>query len=247
MRTPIGLVVCAFFGLGLCGTDGVFIDQTRGDLRLNVVDTHGDASLTTDPGDIVDARSGSGTALDAPNVIANTVDLWADAGTIGQAVTAPFLTNATSLANDVEIDSQHYLPGTVGLRATIGIYVTETALKLDLVLAEALTGDIRLTVRESTGQGEDLNLLLGGSVLFVENAPETVPHGRIQAWQQSVRLQVGDNIDTAAGTFVLAGKAIDVHGDYSVVVGGPSFYASAGTEPNFGTVITSAARSAPTS
>ncbi len=221
---------CLFFGI--CGTHGVFVDQTRGDLRLNVVDTHGDASLTTDPGDIVDARAGSGTALDTPNVFANSVDLWAEGGTIGQAVSP-----LTTLGNDVEIDSQHYLPGDVGLRADVGIFVTETASKLDLVLAEALTGDIRLTVRESTAQGEDLNLLHDGSVLFVENAAETVPHGRVQAWLGNVRLQVGDNVTTAADTFLLAGQAIDVHGDYSVVAGGPSFYETGGSEPTFGTVM----------
>src|SRR5262249_57610969 len=98
------------------------------------------------------------------------------------------------LGNDVEIDSQHYLPGDVGLRASNSIYVTETAGSMDVVLAEAFVGDIRLTVRESTAQGEDLNLFPNGSVLFVENQPETVPHGRIQAWSGNVRLQLGDNV-----------------------------------------------------
>src|SRR5262249_6726767 len=171
-QTPFLEFLCAVFGLGVCGTAGVFIDQTRGDLRLNVVDTHGDASLTTDPGDIVDARLGSGTALDTPNVIANTVDLWADAGTIGQSVGCTRGVGQ-SAANDVEIASQHYRPGGVGLRASNSIYVTETAGSMDVVLAEAFDGDIRLTVRESTAQGEDLNLLPSGSVLFVENQPET--------------------------------------------------------------------------
>src|SRR4029079_7889831 len=102
-QTPILEFICSILGLGVCGTAGVFVDQTRGDLRLNTVDTHGDASLTTDPGDIVDARAGSGTALDAPNVFANSVDRWAQGGTIGRAVSP-----LTTLGNDVEIDSQHY-------------------------------------------------------------------------------------------------------------------------------------------
>src|SRR5262249_58093063 len=109
---------------------------------------------------------------------------------------------------------------------------------LSAVRARLSAGDFGRTVRESTAQGEALTLLPGGSVLFVENQPEPVPTGQIPAGA-NIRLQVGDNVTTAAGTFVLAILSIDIHGDYSVVAGPANgFYESGGTEPTFGTVIT---------
>ena len=139
----------------------------------------------------MDARGGV-NGDDAANVIANTIDLQASGGgSIGNR-------NGT---NDLEIDSQHYvLGGTIGLRADDNVYVTETAGDARVVLAEALGPDhspaLRLTVRESAIQGEDLNLLAGGTVLFIENAPESVPQGYIHTPIGSILLRIGDNVFT---------------------------------------------------
>ena len=72
----------------------------------------------------------------------------------------------------------------VGMEADAGIFVTETDAALNLVLAHANGGDIRLTVRESADLDEHLNLLQSGSALFFEDPPDSprpVPHGQIFA------------------------------------------------------------------
>ena len=77
------------------------------------------------------------------------------------------------------------------MEADSGIFVTETDAALNLVLAHANGGNIRLTVRESTDLDEHLNLLQSGSVLFFEDPPDSprpVLHGQIFAEQGSVLL-----------------------------------------------------------
>jgi len=56
--------------------------------------------------------------------------------------------------NDLEIDSQHLAYGTIGARAGVSIYLTEVSNDAQVVLLEALTGNIRFTVRESAASGE---------------------------------------------------------------------------------------------
>ena len=188
---------------GLGNTYGIFITEvvrgtelaallgaeSVGDLEVDTVRTVGDVSLTTDPGSIVDARNG-GLGDDAANVIGNTINLYAEGGNIGDHTGG----------NDLEIDSQAYAYGTIGARATGSIDLTETlpttltsyAPDAQVVLIQALGtgggdavgGNARFTVRESptappadpvlpTAKGEDLNLLQDGSVLFLEDSPET--------------------------------------------------------------------------
>src|SRR5688500_14300830 len=104
------------------------------------------------------------------------------------------------------------------MEADGSIYVTETdgtPHGLRLVLAEALGGDVRITVRESTPDvDEDLNLLVSGAVLFVENAPRTIAHGRIAANFGFVLLLVGDDVTTDPNSEIVAGETIDVFGDH---------------------------------
>jgi hypothetical protein len=101
--------------------------------------------------------------------------------------------------------------------------------------------NIRITVNDSSAQEEDLNLLPCGSftgrqacsVLFAQNAPTTVPRGRIQADTGFVHLRVGDNVTTDGfrGAFpsdedatrvatVRAGTWIDIFGDFGNADGG---------------------------
>src|SRR5262249_5391761 len=125
--------------------------------------------------------------------------------------------------NDLEIDSQAYAYGTTGARATGSIYLTETSGDAQVVLIQALGtgggdatgGAARFTVRESPGQGEDLCLLASGAVLFLENAPETLVHGLVNTPKGSILLRVGDNVNTDPNAQILAGKSIDIYGDFA--------------------------------
>ncbi len=182
------------------------VAETSADMKIGFVQSNGDISLATQNGSLVDARNG-GAGADSANVIGNTIDLYAPGGTIG----------AASGGNDLEIDSQHLAYGTVGARATNSIHLTETTGASNVVLLESLTSDLRFTVRESAVQGEDLNLLASGSVLFLENAREAVAHGLIHTPLGSILLRVGDNITTDGNSEILAGHNIDVYGDFQRV------------------------------
>ena len=131
--------------LNVTSLNGVYITEVGGPLRVDrVYSALGDVSLANLNGSIVDGRND-----DDVNVIGNSIDLDANGGSVGE------------LANDLEIDSSFHTPGDVGMEAgtragngsvtTAGsIYVTETRGTLHLVLAEAIGGDVRITVRERT-------------------------------------------------------------------------------------------------
>ena len=121
-------------------TAGIYVNETHGALKLDTVWTKADAALAARAGSIVDAR-GAGAGDDAANVIATNIDL--DANGSGSSIGDP------SGGNDLEIESQHTAAGDVGLEAGDSIYLTEVRGTLRLVLAEALAGDIRITVRET--------------------------------------------------------------------------------------------------
>jgi hypothetical protein len=176
----------------------VFLTETRGDLRLDVVDTDGDVSLVTLDGSIVDARAGGGGAVTA-GVLGNSVDLVANRGGIG------------SPTNDVEIDSSRGTAGDVGLMSDGVVFVTETDGPLNLLLAEGTT--IRLTVRESADLDEDLTFVASGSIRKGEGQVRTVGHSSIVASAGSVELRVGDDITTLATSEILAATWIDIYGD----------------------------------
>jgi Ca2+-binding RTX toxin-like protein len=190
------------------------ITETVGDLRLKRVDAvQGDVSLVSRAGSLVDGRIGGGLVTDAAVILANSVDLQAIGGSIGQAA---------GNGGDIEIDSSRQSTGDVGLEAGADIYLTEVNGTLRLVQARtpidpATTGggNIHLTVRESevaNSLNENLHLLASGSVLFVENAPRTVADGFIRAggW---VELRIGDDFVDHANTLVTAGLQIDIYLD----------------------------------
>jgi hypothetical protein len=197
------------------GTYGVFLTETVGDMKIDTVDTHGDVTLSTAAGSLVDARNG-GAGDDAANVIGNTINLYALGGSIGSpAAGAEFNQSQLNGNNDLEIDSQRYAPGTIGARATNHIYLTETDKDARVVLIQALTGDARFTVRETDAQGEDLSVLASGRVLFLEHlAGEALAHGLVNTPNGSVLLRVGDNITTDPNAQILAGHNIALFGDF---------------------------------
>ncbi|MGH6643760.1 MAG: hypothetical protein ACRED3_13800, partial [Bradyrhizobium sp.] len=222
------------------GTYGVFVTETVGDMEIDTVNTHGDVSLATVAGSLVDARN-NGAGDDAANVIGNTINLYAVGGNIGSPTGGDITNPQANGNNDLEINSQAYAYGTIGARATGSVYLTETSGDAQVVLIQALGiaggnaigGDVRFTVRESAAQGEDLNLLAGGVVLFLEGAPETMSHGLINAANGSILLRVGDNVNTDPNSQILASKNIDIYGDFART---PGAHLDVG-DPGYGTVM----------
>ena len=134
LEINVGTGVLNAFDRLAATTSGIFLTETIGDMRVDTVWTRGDVTLTTVAGSIVDARNDA-----EANVFATSIDL--DANGAGSSI--------GDAANDFEIESSHAAAGDVGLEAAANIYVTETRGTLHLVLAEALGGDVRITVRET--------------------------------------------------------------------------------------------------
>ena len=193
-------------------TCGIFLTDTHADLPVDTVYTTADASLVTTDGSILDGLHASGTAADAAEIFATSIDLRAGGdGSVGTST------------NDVEIDSSYRAAGDVGLQAGDSVYVTEVDSTLHLVLAEADGGDVRVTVREtdpdatpsSATLDEDLDLLHDGAVRFDEGVLQTVPRGRVAALEGYVLLLVGDSVTTSPNSEIRAGESIEIYGDWT--------------------------------
>jgi hypothetical protein len=219
LRGATGLGVLNAFDTAAGSTQGIFItdvlpgpkttsllgSQTVGDLEVDTVITNANVSLATQNGSIVDARNG-GVGFDAlANVFGNTIDLYALGGNIGDP----------SGDNDLKIDSQYGAYGTIGAWATNNIDLTQVSGSAQVALIEALTGNVRFTVRDNNLPGEDLDLLNSGSVLFVGNDPQTLPHGLIDTPQGSVLLRVADNVTVDPNAQIMAGDNIVIYGDFA--------------------------------
>ncbi|GAB3043216.1 hypothetical protein GCM10027052_26710 [Parafrigoribacterium mesophilum] len=219
-------------------TAGIYLDQVAGDLQVGLVHTAGDASLATGN---VSLRSRAGSILDAQNdaaadVIGQSIDLDANGGSIGVAandleidslVGSPFACTNVNCANNPDGSSDAGLATVaddVALEAGTGIYLTETDEYLRLVLAHALSGDIRITVRESGAIDEDLFLVRDGTANFAEDDttapandadhPRVIPNGTVLAETGSVELRVGDDITLHQNSQILADRSIDIRGDF---------------------------------
>ncbi|HKJ56179.1 MAG TPA: hypothetical protein VJ978_09355, partial [Nitriliruptoraceae bacterium] len=207
---------------------GIYLTETSGDLRIDLVDTDGDVAARTLAGSIIDAVADptglAGTILSAADATSyvdirgRSIDLDATGGSIGQD------------GNDLEIDSARFEatvpsvkgtgPDDVALRATGSIWLTEIEGILHLVLAQAATGSISLTVRETNDLDEHLWIHDGGSYWFAENVLTTRLDGTIAALLSSVLLVVGDdvwtpalNADDTSNSFILAGTNVVIRGD----------------------------------
>ncbi len=169
----------------------------------------GNVTLSTTSGSILDAANDGTSDVDA-----QSVDIDANGGSIGTAL------------NDLEIDSFQRVPDEalalddngddVGLEASTGIYLTETAGKLRLVLAHAYASDIRLTVNDSTAAGEDLELIRSGKAFYAEadtTQRRDMAHGMIFAESGDVLLRVGDDVTTDENSVIVAAHNIDIYGD----------------------------------
>ncbi len=219
-------------------TQGIFLDEIVGDLPLWEVFTAGNSSLATGN---VSARTLDGSILnakldDTDNIRGQSVDLDANGGSIGLQSkdvmvdsnrAPPFECDNLNCGNNSNGTSDGKLATAgddVALEATGDIYLTETDAYLRLVLAHALTGNIRLTVRETSQTDEDLYLIKNGSARFAESntrapnsdidAPRVIPNGTIFAESGSVELRVGDDVTLHQFSQILADLSIDIRGDY---------------------------------
>jgi RTX calcium-binding nonapeptide repeat (4 copies) len=240
--TPFNYAALPFNPAGT-GTYGVFLTETVGDMKIDIIQTKGDVALSSVAGSLVD-RSGGVGGDDAANVIGNTINLFANGGNIGDTTGGDITNPQANGNNDLEIDSQAYAYGRIAARATGSIYLTETLPTTastfndaQVVLLQSLgtagISNVRFTVRESAAQGEDLNLLAFGPALFLENATETIAHGLINAANGSILLRVGDNITTDPNSQILASRNVDIYGDFARTTGA---HLDVG-DPGYGTIM----------
>jgi Ca2+-binding RTX toxin-like protein len=222
------------FGVLAAHATGVIrVTETAGNLDVDLVTTcYGssqsscaDISLASDSGSIIDGHNGGlgGTTV---NVEGNTVDLWADGGSIGLADgtsdlkinsdkgNAALTTFTLKYQHDASPATSHqYADATdaertvsaryhVAAQASQSIYLTELDGSMNVLLAHASAGNVRLTTTETAVEGNDILLLDTGSTLVVENAPQAVPHGLVEADGGNVLLQAADDVVTDKGSTI---------------------------------------------
>lgn len=189
----------------------IVANEIAGDMLVgHVHSTAGNVTLSTVSGSVLDALGDTVSDVDG-----RSIDIDANGGSIGTS------------SDDLEIDSLRGSPNVgldvvgddVGLEAATGIYLTEMDGKLRLVLAHSYTGDIRLTVNESTPDlDEDLELIKSGTAFTAEidtTQWRTVDKGQIFAEAGSVLLRVGDDVTTHWNSQIIAAQNINIYGDYA--------------------------------
>ncbi|WP_417374531.1 beta strand repeat-containing protein, partial [Glutamicibacter protophormiae] len=123
----------------------------------------------------------------------------------------------------------------IAAQADQNIYLTELTGPANVLLARTASGDVRITTTETAVEGNDIVLLHSGSTLVVENAPQSVPNGLIEAGAGNVLLLSADDVVTDPSAQILATAAagdsgtgntpdpnhprtatgnIDIHGDW---------------------------------
>ena len=207
-------------------TGQVLVTETAGDLRVGlVVSTQASGAGTTDVA--LSARAGSildGLGDDRADVVAIRIDLGAFGGGIG------------SSAFDLGVNSSSTATGSLYLYATGPIRVTETAGAMRLLAAISTQGLVRLTIPDTnqtrappTAAGdnstpEDLLLLTQGSAIIfqgdvrtIATDPGTTPAptpNRSGIWAAlDISLWIGDDLLAPAGSWIVAGGTIFIHGD----------------------------------
>ncbi len=221
------------------------IDETTGDLHVDTVTTCfgtttcNNVSLTNDNGSITDGhKDGSGDNI--PNVIGNTIDLEALNGSIGDPAGGNDLKVYSSAGSvctrhfTLAYQDANYQNATAAERAVTAtcdlaaqadnsVFITETpgpvaiAAPMDLLLALARNGNVRLTTTETGADGNgvagangvpsagnDILLIHNGSTLVVENSPQTVPFGLVKALSGNVRLNSADDMVSDPSSQILA-------------------------------------------
>jgi hypothetical protein len=127
--------------------DSIWINETSGDLNVNlVVSTAGDVSLDAD-GSILDYNNDT-----EADIRANSITLHSRNGGIGAA------------EDDLEIDSSFGAGGLLNATAAQGGYLTEAAGPMNVGNIASDLGDVRLTIPDTSETGDDLLLVETGSI-----------------------------------------------------------------------------------
>ena len=225
---------------------GVYIEETSGDLRVDVVTTSDAATPTALSHVTLATRDGwivNGTGATTGNVIADVIELVyrgdgpgsrdAPAGGVGL------------FGGDFFVDTSSSGQGGAGhlyVDADGSVYVTEVADELTVLALISHQGHVRITVPDtdsahgppdpSDTNPQDLVLLSGGSAQLVQ-APTTTPvvpstavttlstRGGIWALLD-IYLWVGDDVETGIGSEIVAGGTIVIRGDTNRVAGAGS-------------------------
>ena len=169
--------------LNATALQSIYITEVQGDLNVDrVTSAQGDVTLVALAGSILDANNDA-----AVNVTGVSVFLSGTGGGIGAS------------GNDLEIDSSAPRPGRLFASADQSIYLTEVSGLLYVREAVSTGGDIRLTVPDTAGLGNDLFL---------------VDDGRISAPGGSVLLRSGDNIEAALTSLISAAVGVEIDSDF---------------------------------
>ncbi|HEY5224284.1 MAG TPA: hypothetical protein VIJ18_14705 [Microbacteriaceae bacterium] len=195
-----------------------------------------DISLTNFHGSITDGHN-AGAGGTSANIIGNTIDLLARFGSLGDPgggndlkldsakgsgcfSTYTLLYQGANYQNAT--DAQRAVTATcdVAAQADGSIFLTQVEGPFNVLLAHAgenagavtAPTNVRLTSTETGAEGNDILLLHSGSTLVVENAPQTVAQGLIEADNGNVMLRSADDIVTDPSSMIIATtSASDTH------------------------------------
>src|SRR5262249_32391488 len=163
-----------------------------------------------------------------PNVVAGNINLVARGGSVGTA--------DDDLAIDSGVRDGSHVYGQLYAQADVSVFITESNYELNVLAAQALGGDMRLTVPHTsllpmmppgdaaatTQDGEDLFLVPSGSVHIIQGATTTVaPAGQQQVGTvaggilaaMSISLWVGDNVYAPPTSEITSGTSTTIRGD----------------------------------
>ena len=159
--------------------------EKAGDMRVGaILSSSGNATLTS-PSSIVDADALPEATPVAADVAGLHIQLTAQAGSVGTP------------ANDLEIDT--LADSSLDATGTLHVALTEIAGTLTVNQVSAATGNVRLSVLDAAGTGQDLVVGVGRKV--------EAPNG----W---ITLQAGDNVTLAGTVHAEATALLSIRGDF---------------------------------
>ena len=163
--------------------DSIYLTEVNGTMPVDLIRSRtGDVTLRTRTGGIVDARNDAATNVEGTNI-----NLFPVGGGIG------------SSDNDLDIDSSNAAAGSLHAQANPGVYINEVNGALNVWRARSVEQDVRLTVADGAGPGNDLFIL---------------EDGRVEA-AGSIVLRAGDNFTSADSSLIQAGAGVTLLGDFA--------------------------------
>ncbi len=169
----------------------VNLDQVSGDMTV--------VTVISDTSDVVLSALGSilsdnGMGVTTSNVDGVNLTLTAVAGSIGTPSANLFIQTSYS----------GILTGELTAVGQTGVYLTQVSGGLIVAQAVATTGNLEITVDNTSPTGEGLELISGGTI----SAPDTSQSNG------NVLLRVGGSVFIAAGSTFSAGQSVTINGNY---------------------------------